>query len=425
MALTDFLRRVILGKKDKFTFRGYSEGMIDFNQIGRDIGIYIHIPFCRTLCPYCPYNKVLYNKELALEYKKGLLREIELYRDLIVGKNITSIYIGGGTPTLLINELGEIIELFKEILGLHGDIGVEVYPTEVNDESMKALREMGVNMISLGVQSFNNERLKFLGRNYGEDDIDRAIKKVREFKFKCLDLDIMTNLPGQSLEEIEYDLRRAYSYDIDQISIYPLIIFPMTNLSKAIKEKNLSRFSEIEEWKILKLIDKISSELGYKRSSIWTYGRDESNRYTSVTRESFIGFGAGASSLFGNYFYLNTFNVEEYIKCIQKNKLPVNLVDTMDEREREIFWIFWRCYDGTIDGERFRELFGKDMKREFRLLFELLRLFKMTRQEGEKIVLTDLGRYSYHYVEKQYSIYYLNNLWKSSMEKSWIEELKL
>lgn len=425
MILTDFFRRVILGKRDKFRFERYHDGMIDFNSIEVETGIYIHVPFCKSICPYCPYNKVLYDKSKAEIYKTALLKELLLYRDRIGDRKITSVYIGGGTPTLLIEELQEVMAFIRNSFNFKGDSGIEVYPTEVNDNNLKMLKDMGINMISLGVQSFNNERLKFLGRRYTGEDIEIAIERIKKYNFKCLDIDIMTNLPGQAMGDIEYDLRKAYSYNIDQISIYPLIVFPMTNLSRIISEKGLSRFSELQERKILGLIDSISRELGYKKSSVWTYGREDNNRYTSVTRESFIGFGAGASSLFGSYFYLNTFDVDDYIKVVLNNSLPINIVNVMSERERMIFWIFWRCYDGIIDGERFRELFSKDMRSEFKLLFRALRLLKMTVQDGEKEILTSLGSYAYHYVEKQYSIYYLNNLWQASMEKPWIEKLEL
>ncbi|WP_432401498.1 coproporphyrinogen-III oxidase family protein [Wukongibacter sp. M2B1] len=423
--ITDFFRRVVLGKKEKFIFKGYEKGLLDFNKIDDGIGIYIHIPFCKSICPYCPYNKVLYQSEKAKAYKEALITELILYKEKLEGKEISSIYIGGGTPTLLISELKEVIEFIKANYKFGGDIGIEIHPNEVSNTLLSKLKEMNVSLISLGVQTFDEEKLSFLGRGYGEYEIDRALLLIKEYKFKCVDVDIMTNMPGQSIDEIEYDLEKVYSYEIDQISIYPLIVFPLTKLSRVIEEKKLSRFNELEERKILKIIDEISRRHGYKRSSIWTYGKNPRNRYTSVTRESFIGFGAGASSHFGNYFYLNTFNVDQYIKAVKDNRLPVNIVNLMTKRDKMMFWIFWRCYDGVIDEERFEELFHKDMKKEFKLLFNSLRLLGMTMRRGKNIVLTDLGRFAYHFVEKRYSIHYLNNIWQKSMEEPWIKELRI
>jgi putative oxygen-independent coproporphyrinogen III oxidase len=423
--ITDFFRRVILGKKDKFKFVGYKEGMIDFTSIDKECGIYIHVPFCKSICPYCPYNKEIYEKNKAKEYSKALLKELTIYKNSLVDKKITSIYIGGGSPALLSLELKEVIGFIKNNFNFTGDIGIEIYPSQVNKNLLQNLKEMEINMISLGVQTFNNDKLKFLGRCYSNEDVQEAITLIKNFNFKCLDIDIMTNIPGQTIDDIVYDLKTAYSYDIDQISIYPLIVFPMTSMDKIIRENGLSRFSELEEKRILQIIDEISIQHNYKRSSIWTYGKDMDNRYTSVTRESFIGIGAGASSLFSNYFYLNTFNVSEYINLLNKDSLPINIVNIMTEREKMIFWLFWRCYDGVIDGNRFYELFNKDMKNEFRILFTALKILKMIKSEGNKVILTELGRFAYHYVEKQYSIHYLDKLWQSSMQQPWIKELNL
>lgn len=425
--ITDMFRKLILKKKDKFIFTSYKNGMIDFNKIEKNTGLYIHIPFCKSICPYCPYNKVVYEKEKAQKYKNALLQEINIYKKYLADKNISSIYIGGGTPTLLINEIREVLDFIRQEFNFNGDIGIEVYPTEVTEELLNKIQLAGITLISLGIQTFNNDKLNFLGRRYTKEEAENALEKIIKFNFKCVDVDIMTNIPGQTIEDIENDLRKIYSYNIHQLSIYPLIVFPMTPMDRIIKEKNLSRFNEFQERKILNLIENISKEYGYERSSIWTYGKSENNRYTSVTRESFIGIGAGASSLFSNYFYLNTFNVDEYIKCslIESPTLPINLVNYMTNREKMIFWIFWKCYDGIIDKDRFYELFNRDMEKEFRLLFTTLKLLKMCTKKENKIFLTELGRFAYHYVEKQYSIYYLNYLWGESMKKPWIEKLEL
>ena len=422
--ITDLFRRII-GKKDKFLFRGYQEKMVDFNTIDQETGIYIHIPFCQTLCPYCPYNKVLYDRNKALAYKEALLQELMLYQEYMSSKNITSVYIGGGTPTLLLPELREILAFIRDTYHFQGDIGIEIHPNDASEALFRELETLGIHLISLGVQTFNDQLLKQLGRTYCSHDIDQVLAMVKNFHFKCVDVDIMTNLPGQTMEDITYDLQRVYSYKIDQLSVYPLIIFPLTNLGKQIKQKGLRRFSEIQEGKILNLIDTISQQHGYERSSVWTYGKNQHNRYTSVTRESFIGLGAGATSLFGNYFYLNTFHVDEYIRALQQKRMPINLVNTMNKREKMIFWIFWRCYDGVIDTQRFHQLFNENIEKEFRLLFGLLKSFRFCNKQGSNYLLTDWGRFAYHYVEKQYSLHYLNHLWAASMQLPLINEIML
>ncbi|AEG58727.1 coproporphyrinogen-III oxidase family protein [Desulforamulus ruminis] len=422
--ITRLFRRMI-GKKDQFLFKGYQEGLVQFQAMDAETGIYLHIPFCKTLCPYCPYNKVLYNADQAQKYKTALLQELILYEKYMNSKRISSIYIGGGTPTLLLPELREVLDFIRERYGFAGDIGIEIHPNQANEKLFEELQDLGVNLISLGVQTFNDQILKFLGRNYGSRHIEQVLATVQKYHFKCVDIDLMTNLPGQTLEDIRCDLKKIYAYKIDQLSIYPLILFPMTNLGQQIEQRGFSRFNELQEGRILKLIDKISTEHGYQRSSVWTYGKNPHSRYTSVTRESFVGFGAGATSLFGNYFYLNTFDVDEYIRALKEKRMPINLVSTLSAREQMIFWIFWRCYDGMIDARTFQTRFNKDPEQEFKLLFRLLRMLGITKKQGSQILLTDWGRWAYHYVEKQYSLHYLNHLWEQSMKHPWIDEIKI
>ena len=424
--ITDLLRRLILGTREKFTFKAYKEGMINVNNMGNEIVIYIHIPFCKSLCPYCPYNKIVYKAKKAGAYKDAVLKELKLFKNKRQDIQISSIYFGGGTPTLLIDEIVEIVDYIRENYSIIGDdIGIEIHPQEVSRELLIKLKKLGVNMISLGVQTFREDILEFLGRGYGVREIEEALSLIKDYDFKCVDIDIMTNLPGQTMGDIKNDLKKVYSYDIDQLSIYPLILFPMMKMDKIIRAKNLSRFNEFQERKILSLIDEISQDFAYERSSIWTYSKDRQNRYTSVTRESFIGFGAGASSHFGNYFYLNTFDVDSYIETLNEDKWPINIINLMTEKEKMIFWIFWRFYDGVIDENRFRFLFQKEMCQEFRVLFLLLKALGLAKKDNESYILTRRGRWAYHFVEKQYSIHYLNNLWQKSMEEAWIEEIKI
>ncbi|WP_026895459.1 coproporphyrinogen-III oxidase family protein [Clostridiisalibacter paucivorans] len=423
--ITNILRRLILGKKEKFTFNRYKRGNIDFETIGDSIGLYIHIPFCKSICPYCPYNKILYDKSLAERYRDAIIEELKIYKDIIKQRKITSIYIGGGTPTLMTYELKDILVYIRNNYNFSGDIGIETHPNEINSEILEEIKNMGITHISVGVQTFNNDTLSIIGRNYNREHIYQSLELIKKFDFKCVDVDIMTNLPNQTLKDIEYDIKTVYSYDIDQLSIYPLIMFPMTGMKEAMKDKEFTRFGELKEAKVLKTIDNISKEYGYSRSSIWTYGKDEDTRYTSVTRESFIGLGAGASSYFGNYFYLNTFDVNAYIGALNKKNIAINIFTKMTDRESMAFWLFWRCYDGVIDKNRFFKMYGKDMKKEFKLLYKIMKLFKIVTEKGDKLILTDLGIYLYHMVEKRYSTHYLNDMWQQSMEEPWIKELKL
>ncbi len=422
--LTKILRQFIAKKKGPFIFRAYDDN-ICFTSIPENIGLYIHIPFCQTLCHYCPYNKTIYDAEQAGKYQKALLLELSLLKEYLTHKQITSIYIGGGTPTLMLPQLGEIVAWIRKNLGFKGDLGIEIYPRDIDQDILTQLREMGINLISIGVQTFNDRLLQFLGRRYTGREARKAVELITESDFECVDVDIMFNLPDQDLDDIERDISICYKADIDQISIYPLIIFPLTPLHEEIKGQGLHTYNFLQEYSILKKIEKLSAQWDYVKTSIWTYGKRSTKRYTSVTRESFIGVGAGATSLFSNYFYLNTFNTGAYIRKLQQGQLPINLVNEMSARERMAFWLFWRCYETCIDTKRFEELFGKEFSREFPLLEKGLLVSGLAKKSGNSIKLTGFGAYLYHLLEKHYSLTYLNDMWAACMANPWLEEMVL
>jgi oxygen-independent coproporphyrinogen-3 oxidase len=325
----------------------------------------------------------------------------------------------------MLAELQQVLAWIRANLMFHGDVGIEVYPQDIDKNTIAQLKGMGVNLVSVGVQTFNDWHLRFLGRGYSGNDARRSLELIKQANFDCVDIDIMFNLPGQTWEDIEHDLRSCYSYAIEQLSIYPLILFPLTALPQRVKKEKLHTFNSFQEYGLLRKIEVLSAQMGYSKTSIWTYGKYDSKRYTSITRESFVGIGASASSLFGKYFYLNTFNVEAYITRLATGRLPINLVNAMTPREKMIFWLFWRCYDTVIDTRRFKELFGVDFCQEFTFLAWFMQKAGLAKKIGHRFELTRLGSYLYHLVEKQYSLTYLNKMWSACMKNPWLEKFAL
>ncbi|MDA8235431.1 MAG: coproporphyrinogen-III oxidase family protein [Clostridia bacterium] len=423
--LTEALRRMIAHKGDRYAFEPYKTGDIDFSSLPEEIGLYIHIPFCRRLCPFCPYNKTLYNSNLAARYYRALLKELELYRPFLGGKHINSIYLGGGTPTLMMGEIALFLEKLRNEAGFQGDVGIEVHPREATPENLAAARNAGINLVSVGVQSFHGPSLSFLERGYGPEESHQGVINALKAGFETVDVDLMYNIPGQSQEDMEKDLETCLSYGVEQVSIYPLIIFPLTPLHNKIKSTGVNRFSELAEYKIQRKLERVAERYGYQRTSIWTFGKKGVKRYTSVTRETFLGLGASATSLYNRYFYLNTFDVEAYIKALDSGTMPISLVNYMNEREKQVFWLFWRCYDTEIPRRRFSHLFRASLDRNFPLLTAGLKLLGLAKDQGEVLKLTPRGTFCFHFIEKQYSLRYLNNLWDVSMQNSWPKRLEL
>ena len=422
--LTKLLAKIVAGKKEPYVFLPYREN-IDFSQAPESLGLYLHIPFCRQLCPFCPYNKVKYQQQLVAEYAQALNRELEMVADMLPGRRMESVYFGGGTPTLMLEEIGNIMEVIRGRWGAVNQAGIEVHPMEGTPALFRRLKKLGFTQVSIGVQTFDDELLQRLGRNYTGQQARTALAAAVETGFDCVDADIMFNLPGQSMSGARSDLEQCFKMGVDQLSHYPLILFPMTNLGQKVSQQNYSLFSARQEYILLRDTKSIANDHGYNKASVWTYAKPQAPAYTSVTRESFVGLGAGATSQFANFFYLNTFDVAAYIDRVNQGRLPVNLVNTMSPRERQAYWLFWRCYENKIDLTRFQQLFGAPLKRELPGLYRLMKGLGVARRQEGFLVLTSFGSFLYHLVEKHYSLTYLNDMWQASREQPWLDGYRL
>ena len=279
-------------------------------------------------------------------------------------------------------------------------------------------------MISLGVQSFHDEHLKMIGRNYDGKTAEKSLREVLANNFKTVDVDLLFALPQQTIEDIKTDISKAFSLGVDQVSCYPLIVFPFTQMPKSLKRNNIQVPNIFQERRMLEEIINLAEKFGYEQTSIWTFTKKCSTRYTSVTREFFVGLGAGAASYIPGYFFLNTFSIEEYFKAT-KTKLPIALVTKLNKIEQMGWWLFWRFYDTSFSKDRFRELFNLDIHQAFGLIFRILTLLKMAKEDENTIRLTKMGAYIFHLIEQQYSLSYLNKTWETLSKNPWPEKLQL
>lgn len=195
------------------------------------IGIYIHFPFCKSLCPACPYVRYLWQEKIVEVYVSALKTEIEMAGEVLkdLDLKVVSIHAGGGTPSLIDKEWRSIIQTVKESFNVSKDcrFGVEANPDDLTEDKAFRLRESGVNEISIGVQSLFRDNLKMLGRRHDVEESLEAIEKCRDTGFKLINIDMMYMLPGQSINSWIHDLKLASELDSDQITRYPLLV-PIT-----------------------------------------------------------------------------------------------------------------------------------------------------------------------------------------------------
>jgi coproporphyrinogen III oxidase-like Fe-S oxidoreductase len=176
---------------------------------------------------------------------------------------------------------------------------------------------------------------------------------------------------------------------------------------------------------MLESIINISDEMGFERNSIWTYGKKNTHKYSSVTRDNYVGFGPSAATLLMQIFKINTFSVEEYIKCLKRYEIPTALCLKFDKRRRALYWLFWSVYNLDIRGKNFHELFGKGLHSVFRLELSLATKLKYFTKYKNGYRLTDKGAYLFHLVEQAYTHQYIDKTWATALEDPWPEKLVL
>jgi oxygen-independent coproporphyrinogen-3 oxidase len=413
--LPRILRRLFPGGKDSFVFERQPVTVPDRPE---SLNLYIHLPFCRQLCPFCPYMKVVYDPAVSAAYQEALLQELEGYRRLWGKVNIESVFFGGGTPSMTPGIIERTLAWLAANFRLGHEVGVEVNPLDASPAVIGTLKNSGVSLASLGVQSFNDRLLGILGRDYDGKLAYQASQRLLGADFDTVDIDLIFAIPTQSLKEMEADVETALKLGAGQLSTYPLLYFSYAPLRKRLHRAKVATTPWWRERQMLETIARRAGEAGYQRTSIWSFNQPEATRYTTVTRDSFIGIGAGATSKIGDYFKLNTFSVAEYIKAVKEGS-PLALATRLNNGDRMAYWFFWRSYDLAIDTDAFRSLFGQELPRPVRALLSLLGLLGLAERQGSTIRLTGTGAYLSHLIEKEYTHAYLETLWNACLEESW------
>lgn len=422
--LSPLIRRYMTGSSTEFVFKPVTPCKLPLFPKLEKIDLYLTIPFCKSICPYCPYNKVRYDKSLIEPYLNAILNEIDLYYEQFGRIKIPSLYIGGGTPTTLLDELGLIIEKIKNRFDLIGDICIETSPSDIDhDDAINKLISYGVNMISLGVQSFNEKYLQLIGRDYKMRILYPVIEHFLAFNFKTVNIDLMFALPGQTVNEVMEDLQTAINAGVNQITLYPLFTFPYSTAGKYLKIKNLQTPSHFTRRKMYHAINDFCTENGFQRVSVWGFKHGTSPHYSSVTRDNYLGLGAGAGSHLPGMFYINTFSVKEYIKTCSKPQLPIALAMNATPNITNNYWLYWQFYGTYINKKELADRFGNNKK--IKTLFRLLKFFNFCKENDVEYYLTESGSFWAHLMQNYYVINYFNKIQSVGMQTPWPQAVKL
>lgn len=240
--ITNLTRMWLTRSIKPFIFTNEFDEQLSFAEC-RNLGLYVHIPFCSSICNFCPYCKIVYSKEACDRYIDALIKEVHMAgRQIKSRKAVTSLYFGGGTPALAAGRIKEIIEAIQKHFMITEGIGVELHPDNINVPLLQTLKDAGVTKISIGIQSFGEKHQAVLGRkNVDISAIKNALKAV---SFETVSMDFIFALPGQTFEDLKSDIDTAFANGANHIAIYPFIDFtftesPVRTMAKREKRKLL------------------------------------------------------------------------------------------------------------------------------------------------------------------------------------------
>jgi len=414
--ITNLTRMWLTRSIQPFTFTNEYDRELSYEDCS-GLGLYVHIPFCRSICSFCPYCKVPFSRELCDHYIDALIREIHMAGSRYpYKKHVTSLYFGGGTPALAADRLKEIIGALEEHFIITDGIGLELHPTDVTPATLSTLKSAGVTRISIGIQSFQEKYQTILGR----EAVDTAALKaaLSEVPFDTVSMDFIFALPGQTFEDLKADIDTAFDNGANHVAIYPFIDFTFTS-------SLVSSMPKKEKRALLDAITGYCLDKGYKRDSIWTFSCERNAHYSSMTRDNFLGFGCSATTLLNDQFKINTFSVEEYCRRIDKGALPTSLTLRFTLRQRMIYYLFWTAYSTKIDAGDFEEFFGIPLNKMYGFEIKLAKFLGFITEENSVYKMTLKGAFYYHYYENFYTLSYIDKMWGIMRKEAFPEKILL
>ena len=298
-------------------------------------GLYIHIPFCDQICTYCDFCKMVTSEHTKKEYIKALIKEMEYYSDLL--EHIETIYIGGGTPSSIDDDL---LDAFLDELELLIDLKqikeftIEANPNDITPHWLEMLKKHHVTRVSMGVQSLSENLLRFLGRTHTFDIVVHAIELLKTSKLNY-NLDFLYAIPGQTKEELLNDLEYIEKFNPHHVSYYSLILEDRTVLNYLINKHKVEDFSDDLAREFGEIIDERLHKIGYTKYEFSNYakpGFESKHNLIYWNLEEYLGIGLNASSQFNFTRMINPSKISEYLKGIQDKSLTMHKIEDFNPK---------------------------------------------------------------------------------------------
>lgn len=329
----------------------------------KEIGIYVHIPFCKRKCEYCDFISYSDKNSKIEEYIEAVKKEIELQK---IKSEITTIYIGGGTPSYIDSKyIKEIMtEIQKKNVSKDAEITIEVNPGTITLEKLKDYKDVGINRLSIGLQSAQDELLKQIGRIHNFEQFLETYRKARKVGFKNINVDLMLGLPNQRIKDLKESLEKIIELQPEHISVYSLIVEDGTPIANKLESGELELPDEDLErnmyWYVKNILE-LNRYKHYEISNFSKQGYESKHNMNCWNQKEYIGIGIAAHSYRDITRYSNTENLGEYIRNVKNGKLERNRIiheiQKEDDTKKEYMLLGLRQIDG-VKISKFKEKFG-------------------------------------------------------------------
>lgn len=375
----------------------------------KEVGIYVHIPFCKHKCYYCDFISFADKNSLIDEYIKWLKYEIKevgqgnrldyenKLDDLVLVKTI---YIGGGTPSFIESKyITEILKTIKEnfVVDEDAEITVEMNPGTVDENKLKDYYNCGINRLSIGLQETNNALLKEIGRIHTYEDFENTYSLARNVGFKNINVDLMLGLPNQNILDLENSINKILDLDPEHISVYSLILEENTVLKNKVDQGILTLPEDEMERKMYYTVKNMLENNGYIHYEISNFakkGFESKHNLDCWNQKEYMGFGAAAHSYTNNFRFSNIENIEEYINNFKNNKEEDNLIfhekQNRESKMKEYMMLGLRKIEG-VNIQQFKNKFVENPIFIFRKEIEKLVNEELLEVDGNFIKLTKKG----------------------------------
>ena len=364
----------------------------------KDLGLYIHIPFCIKKCAYCDFLSWSGDKDQKEEYVRDLEQEIRSYKTFAADYQVSTVYFGGGTPSILeTGQIERIMEALRQTFRIEkkAEITLEMNPGTARKEKLKVYRQLGINRLSIGIQSVKNENLKLLGRIHTYEDFLESYHMAREAGFDNISGDLISSLPGQTLEEWKEELEILIRTPLEHLSVYQLIIEEGTEFYERYGEHEELLPDEETSREIYLWTGEYLENQGFRQYEISNYaraGKESRHNLRYWGRKDYLGLGLGAASMIRNMRMSNTRDWEKYrTGCRDPRKIREEVEFLEEPRQIEEFMFLGLRKTRGVSRKEFRRTFGKDLDLIYEKTLKKYLENGMLQESGDRIFLSEEG----------------------------------